>query len=136
MTTLHHAPLSRVDPSTLYRIMALRVAVFVHEQKIVDEAELDGAELLPTTELFWIQPKTERCWSLSECSSTIRSTSAASRLLLRGVGADMPDSSSRPPSMHTPEWSRCPRKPTSKSGTADSDSFGWARNTWKRESRT
>ncbi|MBY4225635.1 GNAT family N-acetyltransferase [Rhodococcus fascians] len=55
MTTLHHAPLSRVDPSTLYRIMALRVAVFVHEQKIVDEAELDGADLLPTTELFWIQ---------------------------------------------------------------------------------
>jgi ElaA protein len=45
MTTLHHAPLSRVDPSTLYRIMALRVAVFVHEQRIVDEAELDGADL-------------------------------------------------------------------------------------------
>jgi ElaA protein len=44
-----------VDPSTLYRIMALRVAVFVHEQKIVDEAELDGADLLPTTELFWVQ---------------------------------------------------------------------------------
>ena len=35
--------------------MALRVEVFVHEQKIVDEAELDGADLLPTTELFWIQ---------------------------------------------------------------------------------
>ncbi|WP_322544649.1 GNAT family N-acetyltransferase [Rhodococcoides fascians] len=55
MTTLHHAPLSRVDPSTLHRIMALRVAVFVHEQRIVDEAELDGADLLPTTELFWIR---------------------------------------------------------------------------------
>ncbi|MDV8056014.1 GNAT family N-acetyltransferase [Rhodococcus sp. IEGM 1343] len=55
MPALHHAPLAGVDPSTLYRIMALRVAVFVHEQKIVDEAELDGADLLPTTELFWIQ---------------------------------------------------------------------------------
>lgn len=55
MSNLHHAPLAGVDPSTLYRIMALRVEVFVHEQKIVDEPELDGAELLPTTELFWIQ---------------------------------------------------------------------------------
>jgi ElaA protein len=59
MTTLHHAPLSRVDPSTLYRIMALRVAVFVHEQRIVDETELDGADLLPTTELFWIQDEND-----------------------------------------------------------------------------
>ncbi|OZF00689.1 GNAT family N-acetyltransferase [Rhodococcus sp. 15-2388-1-1a] len=55
MSNLHHAPLAGVEPSTLYRIMALRVAVFVHEQKIVDEAELDGVDLLPTTELFWIQ---------------------------------------------------------------------------------
>jgi ElaA protein len=59
MTTLHHAPLSRVDPSTLYRIMALRVAVFVHEQRIVDETELDGSDLLPTTELFWIQDEND-----------------------------------------------------------------------------
>ncbi|CAH0229490.1 GNAT family N-acetyltransferase [Rhodococcoides fascians] len=55
MPTLHHAPLARVDQNTLYRIMALRVAVFVHEQKIVDDIELDGADLLPTTELFWMQ---------------------------------------------------------------------------------
>ncbi|MDZ7918259.1 MAG: GNAT family N-acetyltransferase [Rhodococcus sp. (in: high G+C Gram-positive bacteria)] len=55
MSNIHHAPLAVVDPSTLYRIMALRVEVFVHEQKIVDEAELDGADLLPTTKLFWIQ---------------------------------------------------------------------------------
>ena len=55
MPSLHHAPLAGVEPSTLYRIMALRVAVFVHEQKIVDEVELDGADLLATTELFWIQ---------------------------------------------------------------------------------
>ncbi|MBY4214211.1 GNAT family N-acetyltransferase [Rhodococcus fascians] len=55
MPTLHHAPLARVDQKTLYRIMALRVAVFVHEQGIVDDVELDGADLLPTTELFWMQ---------------------------------------------------------------------------------
>lgn len=35
--------------------MALRIAVFVHEQGIVDEVELDGADLLPTTELYWIE---------------------------------------------------------------------------------
>ena len=55
MPTLHHAPLTEVDSPTLYRIMALRVEVFVHEQKIVDDVELDGADLLSTTELFWIQ---------------------------------------------------------------------------------
>ncbi|MCZ4551111.1 GNAT family N-acetyltransferase [Gordonia rubripertincta] len=55
MPTLHHAPLARIDQPTLYRIMALRIAVFVHEQRIVDEVELDGADLLPTTELFWMQ---------------------------------------------------------------------------------
>ena len=55
MSNLQHAPLAGVAPNTLYRIMALRVAVFVHEQKIVDEVELDGADLLATTELFWIQ---------------------------------------------------------------------------------
>jgi ElaA protein len=55
MPTLHHAPLARIDQPTLYRIMALRIAVFVHEQRIVDEVELDGADLLPTTELFWLQ---------------------------------------------------------------------------------
>ncbi|MCP2175620.1 ElaA protein [Williamsia maris] len=35
--------------------MALRVAVFVHEQRIIDEIELDGADLAPTTDLFWMQ---------------------------------------------------------------------------------
>ncbi|OZC75159.1 GNAT family N-acetyltransferase [Rhodococcus sp. 06-462-5] len=66
MSNLHHAPLADVAPNTLYRIMALRVAVFVHEQKIVDEAELDGADLLPTTELFWIQDES------SEVVATLR----------------------------------------------------------------
>lgn len=35
--------------------MALRTAVFVHEQRIVDEFELNGTDLLPTTELFWLR---------------------------------------------------------------------------------
>ncbi|WP_415977023.1 GNAT family N-acetyltransferase [Rhodococcus sp. 077-4] len=55
MPSLHHSPLASVDQAVLYRIMALRVAVFVHEQGIVDDIELDGADLLSTTELFWMQ---------------------------------------------------------------------------------
>ncbi|MCZ4560872.1 GNAT family N-acetyltransferase [Rhodococcus sp. IEGM 1401] len=66
MPTLHHAALTGVEPHTLYRIVALRVAVFVHEQKIVDEVELDGADLLPTTELFWMQDDN------GEVSATLR----------------------------------------------------------------
>ena len=53
--TIHHAPLDRTDPVTLYRIMMLRTAVFVHEQGVVSEPELDGRDLEPTTTLFWAE---------------------------------------------------------------------------------
>ncbi|MFF0816487.1 GNAT family N-acetyltransferase [Rhodococcus sp. NPDC003318] len=55
MPTIRHAPLDQVDPVTLYRIMSLRTAVFVHEQGIVSEPELDGRDLEPTTTLFWAE---------------------------------------------------------------------------------
>ncbi|MFD1813380.1 GNAT family N-acetyltransferase [Rhodococcus gannanensis] len=35
--------------------MQLRTAVFVHEQGIVEEAELDGRDLDPTTTLYWCE---------------------------------------------------------------------------------
>ncbi len=53
MPTLHHATLDRIDPATLYRIMVLRTDVFVFEQGIVSEPELDGRDLEPTTTQFW-----------------------------------------------------------------------------------
>ncbi|SED66776.1 ElaA protein [Rhodococcus pyridinivorans] len=51
--SIHHAPLRKTDPESLYRIVALRTDVFVFEQGITSEPELDGRDLDPTTELFW-----------------------------------------------------------------------------------
>ncbi|MFE3291003.1 GNAT family N-acetyltransferase [Rhodococcus sp. NPDC059234] len=55
MRTVHHARLAATDPVTLYRIMMLRTAVFVHEQGVVSEPELDGRDLDPSTTLFWTE---------------------------------------------------------------------------------
>ncbi|MFC9787768.1 GNAT family N-acetyltransferase [Rhodococcus sp. NPDC127528] len=55
MRTVHHARLAATDPATLYRIMMLRTAVFVHEQGVVSEPELDGRDLHASTTLFWTE---------------------------------------------------------------------------------
>lgn len=55
MPSIHHAPLTAIAPTTLYKILALRTAVFVQEQGITCEPELDGRDLEPTTELFWAE---------------------------------------------------------------------------------
>lgn len=52
---IRRAPLRATDPATVYRIMRLRTAVFVHEQGIVEEEELDGRDLDPTTTLYWYE---------------------------------------------------------------------------------
>lgn len=59
MPVIRHAPLDRIDPATLYRIIRLRFEVFVHEQRIVCEPELDGRDLEPTTTLFWTEDDDE-----------------------------------------------------------------------------
>ena len=48
------APLAGLDPATLYRILALRVDVFVVEQRCA-YPELDGRDLEPTTRLVWAE---------------------------------------------------------------------------------
>ncbi|MDZ8172824.1 GNAT family N-acetyltransferase [Microbacterium xanthum] len=53
MHDFHHAPLRDVDAPTLYRLLWLRVSVFVVEQAAA-YPELDGRDLEPTTELFWV----------------------------------------------------------------------------------
>lgn len=53
MPRIRSATLDRIDPATLYRIARLRTEVFVYEQGIVCEPELDGRDLEPTTTLFW-----------------------------------------------------------------------------------
>lgn len=52
---MHHAALADTPPTTVYRIARLRTDVFVHEQRIVDEEELDGRDLEPATTLWWVE---------------------------------------------------------------------------------
>jgi ElaA protein len=51
--TVRDAPLAELDPSTLYRILALRSLVFVVEQNCV-YADLDGRDLEPDARQLWI----------------------------------------------------------------------------------
>ncbi|KQU04499.1 acetyltransferase [Rhodococcus sp. Leaf7] len=55
MTSIHHATVRDVDPVALYRILQLRTEVFIHEQGIVGDQEIDGRDLEPTTTLFWAE---------------------------------------------------------------------------------
>ena len=52
--TLRRSPLAAIDPVTLYRILWLRVRVFVVEQEAA-YPELDGRDLEPDAELLWIE---------------------------------------------------------------------------------
>jgi len=54
MPPVSSARLADVPPATLYRILWLRVSVFVVEQRAA-YPELDGRDLEPGTELFWIE---------------------------------------------------------------------------------
>jgi len=51
---LRHAPLAACDPTVLYRILELRVAVFVVEQRAA-YPELDGRDAEPDAELHWVE---------------------------------------------------------------------------------
>lgn len=53
-TVLHRSPLAEIAPATLYRILWLRVRVFVVEQAAA-YPELDGRDLESETELLWIE---------------------------------------------------------------------------------
>lgn len=50
----HHRILADCDPETLYRILWLRVRVFVVEQNAAYE-DLDGRDLEPGAELMWAE---------------------------------------------------------------------------------
>ncbi|MEE4022765.1 GNAT family N-acetyltransferase [Gordonia sp. PKS22-38] len=50
---LHHSPADEMDAATLYKILRLRVDVFVVEQAC-PYPELDGRDLDPGTRQFWI----------------------------------------------------------------------------------
>ncbi len=50
--TLHRAPVAEIDPRTLYRILWLRVTVFVVEQQAA-YPEIDGRDIEAGAELMW-----------------------------------------------------------------------------------
>ncbi|GGG16627.1 ElaA protein [Rhodococcoides trifolii] len=52
---VYRSPVATIDPVALYKILRLRTEVFVHEQRIVDEQELDGRDLEDTTTLYWYE---------------------------------------------------------------------------------
>lgn len=54
MPQVAHAPLREIAAETLYRILWLRVSVFVVEQQAA-YPELDGRDLEADTELFWAE---------------------------------------------------------------------------------
>ncbi|HEX2903690.1 MAG TPA: GNAT family N-acetyltransferase [Jatrophihabitans sp.] len=51
---LHAEPLERIDPITLYRLLKLRVDVFVVEQRCA-YPELDGRDAEPGARQFWLE---------------------------------------------------------------------------------
>jgi ElaA protein len=51
---IRDAGISEIDPATLYRLLALRVDVFVVEQRC-PYPELDGRDLEPSARLVWIE---------------------------------------------------------------------------------
>lgn len=52
--TSHRAPVADIDPQTLYRILWLRVSVFVVEQEAA-YPEIDGRDIEPGAELMWAE---------------------------------------------------------------------------------
>lgn len=56
--TYHAATVDRIDPVVLYRILRLRVAVFVVEQRAA-YADLDGRDVEPSAELMWAEEEGE-----------------------------------------------------------------------------
>jgi len=58
VSSVHSAPTVGLDPVILYRILQLRVDVFVVEQNC-PYRELDGRDLEPTARQLWVQKNTE-----------------------------------------------------------------------------
>lgn len=62
--SLYSAKLSEMSPAEVYGICKLRQDVFVLEQGVISEPELDGVDLIDTTTLIW--------WQKQEVLATIR----------------------------------------------------------------
>ena len=89
--TVHDATAAELDPATLYRILQLRVDVFVVEQHCC-YAELDGRDLETGTRLVWAEEgdaivATLRILTEPDRSARIGRVATAQRARGRGVAA-------------------------------------------------
>ncbi|MFJ4175371.1 GNAT family N-acetyltransferase [Microbacterium sp. NPDC089696] len=58
MPTFMHAPLRDISAETLYKLLWLRISVFVVEQRAA-YPDLDGRDLEPDTQLVWLEEEDE-----------------------------------------------------------------------------
>jgi len=95
--SLHHAPVPAIDPVLLYRMLQLRVEVFVVEQDAA-YADLDGRDVEPGAELVWAQRGDDVVATLRVLREpgamrigrvvahpSVRGTDAAARMMAYGV---------------------------------------------------
>ncbi|MBY6437636.1 GNAT family N-acetyltransferase [Rhodococcus kroppenstedtii] len=93
MVTIGRATVRDADPAVLYRILRLRTQVFVHEQRIVDEEEIDGRDLEDTTTLFWVEENGEVLATLrllqDDVPAHVGRVATAQQARGRGLAADL-----------------------------------------------
>ncbi len=93
MATIGRATVRDADPAVLYRILRLRTQVFVHEQRIVDEEEIDGRDLEDTTTLFWTEENGEVLATLrllqDDLPAHVGRVATAQQARGRGLAADL-----------------------------------------------
>lgn len=93
MTTVRDAPTDRLEPGTLYAILALRVDVFVVEQDCAYR-ELDGRDLEPGARQLWAEDggdvvATLRLLRELDGCARIGRVATAARARGRGLGGDL-----------------------------------------------
>ncbi|SFA51138.1 ElaA protein [Rhodococcoides kroppenstedtii] len=93
MVPIGRATVRDADPAVLYRILRLRTQVFVHEQRIVDEEEIDGRDLEDTTTLFWVEENGEVLATLrllqDDLPAHVGRVATAQQARGRGLAADL-----------------------------------------------
>ena len=80
MSEIHRAHVADIDPVALYRILWLRVSVFVVEQQAA-YPEIDGRDLEPGAELMWIVEDDEVLATLRILCGDARGRGLAARLM-------------------------------------------------------
>lgn len=91
--TLHRAPVAEIAPLTLYRLLWLRVSVFVVEQEAA-YAEIDGRDIEPGAELMWAEGESGEVLSTlrllrEDATTRIGRVATSSAARGRGIAADL-----------------------------------------------